>query len=56
VKQACARLMKNALATPALNVSKQKIDSTYLQYFSDSLMDADVVRLLAPFVSQRLAQ
>jgi hypothetical protein len=55
VKQACAKLVKNALATPALNVSKQKIDTMYLQYFSDSLVDADVQRLLAPFVSQRLA-
>jgi hypothetical protein len=55
VKQACAKLVMNALATPALNVSKQKIDRMYLQYFSDSLIDADVKRLLAPFVAQRLA-
>jgi hypothetical protein len=55
VKQACAKLVKNALATPALNVSKQKIDTMYLQYFADSLVDADVKRLLAPYVAQRLA-
>jgi len=55
VKQACAKLVQNALATPALNVSKQKIDTMYLQYFADSLVDADVQRLLAPFVAQRLA-
>ena len=55
VKQACAKLVKNALATPALNVSKQKIDTMYLQYFSDSLVDADVQRLLAPYVAQRLS-
>jgi hypothetical protein len=55
VKQACAKLVKNALATPALNVSKQKIDTMYLQYFADSLVDADVRRLLAPYVAQRLA-
>ena len=55
VKQACAKLVKNALATPALNVSKQKIDTMYLQYFADSLVDADVQRLLAPYVAQRLA-
>lgn len=55
VKEACAKLVKNALATPALNVSKQKIDTMYLQYFADSLVDADVQRLLAPFVAQRLA-
>ena len=55
VKQACAKLVKNALATPALNVSKQKIDTMYLQYFADSLVDADVQRLLAPYVAQRLS-
>lgn len=55
VKQACAKLVKNALATPALNVSKQKIDTMYLQYFADSLVDSDVKRLLAPYVAQRLA-
>jgi hypothetical protein len=55
VKQACAKLVQNALATPALNVSKQRIDTMYLQYFADSLVDADVQRLLAPFVAQRLA-
>ena len=56
VKQACAKLTLNALATPALNVSKQRIDRMYLEYFSDSLMDSDVKRLLAPYVAQRLAQ
>jgi len=55
VRQACAKLVKNALATPALNVSRQKIDSMWLQYFSDSLVDADVRRLLAPYVAQRLS-
>ncbi len=55
VKQACAKLVKNALATPALNVSKQRIDRMYLEYFEDSLIDADVTRLLAPYVAQRLA-
>jgi hypothetical protein len=55
VKQACAKLVKNALATPALNVSRQRIDRMYLEYFSDSLVDADVKRLLAPSVAQRLA-
>ncbi len=55
VKQACAKLVKNALATPALNVSKQKIDTMWLQYFADSLVDADVQRLLAPYVAQRLS-
>ena len=55
VQQACAKLVKNVLATPALNVSKQRIDRMYLEYFADSLVDADVKRLLAPYVAQRLA-
>ncbi len=55
VKQACAKLVKNALATPALNVSRQQIDSMYVQYFADSLIDADILQLLAPFVARRLA-
>jgi hypothetical protein len=55
VMQACAKLVKNALATPALNVSKQRIDRMYLEYFSDSLVDSDVKRLLAPYVAQRLS-
>jgi hypothetical protein len=55
VQQACAKLVKNALATPALNVSRQRIDTMYLQYFADTLIDADVRRLLAPYVAQRLA-
>ena len=55
VQQACAKLVQNALATPALNVSKQRIDRMYQEYFADSLVDADVKRLLAPFVAQRLA-
>lgn len=55
VKQACAQLVRNALATPALNVSRQKIDKMYLQYFADTLIDDDVKRLLAPYVAQRLA-
>jgi hypothetical protein len=55
VMQACAKLVKNALATPALNVSKQRIDRMYLEYFSDSLVDSDVKRMLAPYVAQRLS-
>ena len=55
VKTACARLVRNAQATPALNVQKQKIDNMYLQYFADTLLDEDVKRMLAPFVAQRFA-
>jgi len=55
VQQACAKLVKNALATPALNVSQQRVDSMYMQYFADTLVDADVRRLLAPYIAQKLA-
>jgi hypothetical protein len=55
VKQACAKLTLNALATPALNVKMRRIDRMTMEYFSDTLIDADVKRLLAPYVAQRMA-
>jgi hypothetical protein len=55
VKVACAQLVKNAQATPALNVKKNVVpDGMQLWYFSDSLLDATVQELLAPFVAQRV--
>jgi hypothetical protein len=52
---ACAQLVKNAQATPALNVKKNVVPGgTQLWYFSDSLLDATVQELLAPFVAQRV--
>jgi hypothetical protein len=55
VKIACAQLVKNAQATPALNVKKNVVpDGMQIWYFSDSLMDATVQELLAPFVAQRV--
>jgi hypothetical protein len=48
-------LVKNAQATPALNVKKNVVpDGMQLWYFSDSLMDATVQELLAPFVARRV--
>ncbi|MDR3765277.1 MAG: hypothetical protein P4M01_14410 [Acidobacteriota bacterium] len=55
VKQACAQLTRNAMATPALNVRMRRIDRMTMQYFSETLIDADVQRLLAPYVAQRMA-
>jgi hypothetical protein len=55
VKVACAQLVRNAQATPALNVKRNVLpDRMQLMYFSDSLMDETVQSLLAPYVAQRV--
>jgi hypothetical protein len=54
VKQACAQIVKNAQATPALNVAKQRLDRMYMDYFSDTLIDQVVKSLLAPYVAQKV--
>jgi hypothetical protein len=55
VKLACAQLIRNAQATPALNVRAGSIDRMHLDYFSDSLLDSTVRELLAPYVAQKVA-
>jgi hypothetical protein len=55
VKVACAQVIKNAQATPALNVRRNVIpDRMQLMYFSDSLLDQTVQALLAPYVAQKV--
>jgi hypothetical protein len=55
VKVACAQLVKNAQATPALNVKKNAApDGMQFWYFSDSLVDDTVQELLAPFVARKV--
>jgi len=55
VKIACAQLVKNAQATPALNVKKNVApDGMQFWYFSDSLLDDLVRELLAPYVAQKV--
>jgi hypothetical protein len=54
VKFACAQIVKNAQATPALNVKSSKMDTLQMQYFSASLIDAGVESMLAPYVAQRI--
>ncbi|HEY5055697.1 MAG TPA: hypothetical protein VII58_06025 [Acidobacteriaceae bacterium] len=54
IKFACAQIVKNAQATPALNVKTSKMDTLQMQYFSGSLIDANVQMLLAPYVAQRV--
>jgi hypothetical protein len=54
VKVACAQIVKNAQATPGLNVKSSKMDTLQTQYFSDSLIDSQVRTLLRPYVAERL--
>ncbi len=54
VKVACAQIVKNAQATPAMNVKSSKLDTVQMQYFSGSLIDPQVQMLLRPYVAERL--
>jgi hypothetical protein len=54
VLSACALIVKNAQATPGLNVKSSKIDTMQIQYFSNTLIDGTVQQLLAPWVATRL--
>lgn len=54
VKCACAQIVKNAQATPGLNVKASKVDTLQLQYFGGSLVDATVQSLLRPWVAVRM--
>jgi len=53
VQVACAQIVKNAQATPALNVKSGKLDQMRLEYFADNLVDETVKSLLAPFVARK---
>jgi hypothetical protein len=54
IKVACAQIVKNAQATPGLNVKSSKVDTLQLQYFSGALLDATVAAMLKPWVSVRM--
>jgi hypothetical protein len=54
VKVACAQIVRNAQAMPALNVKRQALDSMQMEYFSGALLDDDVKRLLQPYVAGRM--
>ena len=54
LKAACAQIVRNAQATPALNVSKSRLDMLQVQYFAPTLLDADVQAMLKPYVAERL--
>ncbi len=55
VKVACAQIVKNAQATPGLNVKSSRMDTLQSQYFSDSLLDSQVKAMLRPYVAERMA-
>jgi hypothetical protein len=54
VKSACAQIVRNAQATPALNASMSKIDTMQVKYFSSSLIDETLQKWLKPYVANRL--
>jgi hypothetical protein len=54
VKFACAQLVRNAQATPALNVRAGQLEQLQLQYFADTLLDQTVKTFLAPYVAQKV--
>jgi hypothetical protein len=54
VKVACAQIVRNAQATPALTVKQQSMSGIAMEYFSGTLLDSDVQRVLAPYVSERV--
>ncbi len=55
VKLAVAQIVRNAQATPGLNVRRQQVDAMELEYFAPGLLEDETKRLLRPFVSVRLA-
>jgi len=54
VKFACAQIVRNAQATPALNVRSNTLNSMHLEYFADALVDSSVQAMLAPYVAQKV--
>ncbi len=54
IKTACAQIVKNAEATPALNVKSSRMDTLQMTYFAGSLLDDGVQALLKPYVAERL--
>jgi len=53
IKYACAQIVRNAEATPAVNVKSGTVDRMRIDYFAPDLLDASVRSLLAPFVAQK---
>ena len=54
VKFACAQIVRNAQATPALNVKSNTVNAMHFEYFADTLVDSSVQAMLAPYVAQKV--
>ena len=54
VQTACAQIVRNAGNTPGLNVKRSHVDALEMDYFSNTLLDSDVRRLLQPYCAVRL--
>jgi hypothetical protein len=54
IAAACAQIVKNAQAIPALNVKSSRLDTLEMQYFSGDLIDDGVATMLAPYRAERL--
>jgi hypothetical protein len=54
IQAACAQIVKNAQAIPALNVSKSRLDTMQMEYFSGQLIDDGVAAMLKPLRAERL--
>src|SRR5579872_224556 len=54
VRFACSQIVRNAQATPALNVKAEHLDRMHVQYFSATLIDDTVSAMLAPYVAQKV--
>jgi hypothetical protein len=54
IKYACAQIVRNAQATPALNVRGGVVDTMHLDYFADTLLDSTVRTMLAPYLAQKV--
>lgn len=55
VKFACAQIVRNAQATPALNVHSSTLSNMHLEYFADTLLDQTVKSYLGPYLAQKAA-
>lgn len=54
VQVACAQIVKNAQATPGLNVKRNRMDTMQMEYFSNSVIDPQVAAMLQPYVATML--
>ena len=54
VLAACAQIVQNAQAIPALNVKSSRLDTLQMQYFSNQLIDPGVDLMLQPYRAERL--